>query len=384
MGILYLDHCATTPCHKEVMEVMLKYFNSEFGNPSSLHFYGKKALHAVNNASRQVAEIIGAHTEEITFTSGATESNNLFLLGLYEWLNRVNGNIILCPIDHKSTLEVGKELQRRGIDVRYGRVDAKGQIDINFLMDLIDQNTKLLSISLVNSELGVIQDIKTLSSICNAKNILLHVDAVQAIGKIPVDVKKMKVDALSLSGHKIYGPKGIGALFIDRSVKHLVKPLMFGGGQDVLRSGTLPTPLIVGLGHACSLAQKQIDEHHTKVINLRQAFIKVLREELVTFEFNNDISISIPHVLNIRIPNVSSETLVLGLGDVAISSGSACNSNSLEPSYVLTSIGLSEEEANNSIRICLSPDLTNEQIKTAVKILGKKIKNITQLQGEFV
>lgn len=249
---------------------------------------------------------------------------------------------------------MGNELARRGIEVRYAKVNHQGRIHIPDLERMIDHNTKLISCAHINSELGVIQDIEALSILCSNRGILLHVDAVQSIGKIDINCRAMNIASLSLSGHKIYGPKGIGALYVNKKIRHIVRPLTFGGGQNSLRSGTLPTAQIVGLGHACYLAQENINEHYAKVQELRDLFLQEMRMKVPAIQVNNDPAVSVPHILNLRINGVSSEALVSGLGRLAIASGSACNSASLEPSYVLTTIGLTGEEANHSIRICFS------------------------------
>ncbi|MEH6852840.1 cysteine desulfurase family protein, partial [Bacillus pseudomycoides] len=345
MRQVYLDYAATTPCHNKVVEVMEKYMKTEFANPSSQHVMGKKAQYAVDQAKSKIATSIGADKEEIIFTSGATESNNLALLGAIDYYEQEPVNVILSPIDHKSILGVGKELQRRGIIVKYVDINRDGTICLDSLRYLLDDHTRVVSFAYVNSEIGTIQPINEISALCRKYKTLIHVDAVQAFGKIPIDVKKLDIDALSLSGHKIYGPKGIGVLYVNGHKQKDFRPLLFGGEQTYLRSGTLPTSLIAGLGAASDIAILELEENYEKVKRLRTIVVKRIQQEIPHSCVNVCMENSIPHIINIMIPNISSETLIAGMRTVSISSGSACNSSSLEPSYVLQEIGLTKEEA---------------------------------------
>ncbi|WP_242218495.1 cysteine desulfurase family protein [Bacillus cereus group sp. BfR-BA-01380] len=383
MRQVYLDYAATTPCHNKVVEVMEKYMKTEFANPSSQHVMGKKAQYAVDQAKSKIATSIGADKEEIIFTSGATESNNLALLGAIDYYEQEPVNVILSPIDHKSILGVGKELQRRGIIVKYVDINRDGTICLDSLRYLLDDNTRVVSFAYVNSEIGTIQPINEISALCRKYKTLIHVDAVQAFGKIPIDVKKLDIDALSLSGHKIYGPKGIGVLYVNEHKQKDFRPLLFGGEQTYLRSGTLPTSLIAGLGAASDIAILELEENYEKVKRLRTIVVKRIQQEIPHSCVNVCMENSIPHIINIMIPNISSETLIAGMRTVSISSGSACNSSSLEPSYVLQEIGLTKEEANSSIRISISPYLSEEEVLYAVDEIVAKINDIYCVQQGF-
>ncbi|MGG3792606.1 cysteine desulfurase family protein [Geobacillus thermodenitrificans] len=385
MPTIYLDYSATTPCNKQVLEAMSKYMYEEFGNPSSQHIYGKKAKHAVQVAANKIATAIGASEEEIIFTSGATESNNLALFGCFDYVEKEPVNIILSPIDHKSTIDVGKELVRRGIQVKYVDVKSEGSICLKSLKSLINKDTRIVSLSYVNSEIGTIQPVAEIADICHEHNVLLHIDGVQAFGKIPINVKELNIDLLSISAHKIYGPKGIGALYIQRDIQNRYRPLLFGGGQHRLRSGTLPTPLIVGMGIAAEIAIQEMDLNYNKTLKLRDLFLDTLLEKLPICKINNNLEKSIPHIINLQFPNISSETLMNGLRSVAVSSGSACNSNTLQPSYVLKAIGLSDEQANSSIRVSLSPYLKEEEVVYAAEQIIEKVKDIYGVtEGVFI
>ncbi|MEI4804087.1 cysteine desulfurase family protein [Bacillus sp. NPDC077411] len=383
MRQVYLDYAATTPCHNKVVEVVEKYMKTEFANPSSQHVMGKKAQYAVEQAKSKIGISIGADKEEIIFTSGATESNNLALLGAVDYYEKEPVNVILSPIDHKSILGVGKELQRRGIIVKYVDINRDGTICLDSLRYLLDDNTRVVSFAYVNSEVGTIQPINEISALCRKYQTLIHVDAVQAFGKIPIDVKKLDIDALSLSGHKIYGPKGIGVLYVNQHKQKDFRPLLFGGEQTYLRSGTLPTSLIAGMGVASDIAVLELEENYEKVKRLRTIVVKRIQQEIPHSCVNVCMENSIPHIINIMVPNISSETLIAGMRTVSISSGSACNSSSLEPSYVLQEIGLTKEEANSSIRISISPYLSEEEVLYAVDEIVAKIKDIYCVQQGF-
>ncbi|WP_426449905.1 cysteine desulfurase family protein [Paenibacillus sp. S-38] len=372
VSVIYLDNCATMPCRREIAEAMTAYFCEEFGNPSSQHILGKKAKHAVNGALAKVARFIGAEPDEIVLTSGATESNNLAIFGVFDVHEKSPVNAVFCPTDHKSSLDAAKELNRRGIDIRYVDVLRNGRICLDSLERLLDEHTRLVSIACVNSEIGTIQQVEKIARLCADNRVICHMDAVQAAGRIELNVKDLGIGALSLSAHKIYGPKGVGALYVEASVSKRMRPLLFGGGQNRLRSGTLPTPLIVGLGMACEMTEEELQENYEATERVRDYFIHVLSQQVDEFILTTDC-VSVPHILNVQFPGVSSETLVTGLREVAVSSGSACNSDSLEPSYVLTAIGLTEEQANSSIRFCLHPDLSYEDVERAVSKIAQKI-----------
>ncbi|KAF0821254.1 cysteine desulfurase family protein [Cytobacillus firmus] len=385
MPITYLDYAATTPCNKQVLNAMNKYMDEEFGNPSSQHILGKKAKHAVQNATRKVSAAVNANEEEIIFTSGATESNNLALLGCFDYFERQPINAILSPIDHKSTLDVGRELARRGIIVKFVDVKSDGSICLHSLKKLIDKDTRIVSLAYVNSEIGMIQPVTEISKICQENNVLLHIDGVQAFGKIPINVKHLGIDLLSLSAHKIYGPKGIGILYVRKEIQNKLRPLLFGGGQHHLRSGTLPTPLIVGMGVAAEISIQEMKVNYDRVFELRNLFLKTVSDGFPECNINNDLHISIPHIVNLEFPNISSEALITGLRNVAISSGSACNSNTLQPSYVLQQIGLTSEQANCSIRVSFSPYIKDHEVIYAAEQIIKKVLDIQSAnKGVFI
>ncbi|WP_245308385.1 cysteine desulfurase family protein [Halalkalibacter urbisdiaboli] len=384
MDLIYLDTCSTTPCREEIVSEMTKFMNHEFGNPSSPHIMGKRAKKSIEQATQAVANHIGAEKEEIIFTSGATESNNLAIFGSLDYYEQAPVNVIISPVDHKSTVDIGKELTRRGIIVNKVDVEYNGRISIQSLKEQMNEHTRIVSINYVNSELGTIQPIEEVASLCKEHNILFHVDAVQAIGKLTIDVKSLGIDLLSLSGHKIYGPKGIGALYVDSKIRKQIRPILFGGGQNSLRSGTLPTPLIVGLGLACDFSFKAIKSNYQNASLLRDRLLEKLKDSGIKFNLNTDLEVSVPHIVNLRFEDVRAEELINGLRNIAISSGSACNSDSLEPSYVLTAIGLNENDSNSSIRICINPSLLPEEIDSAVSYLSEKVLDIQYLKRNIV
>ncbi|MCW7763776.1 cysteine desulfurase family protein [Photorhabdus luminescens] len=375
-GTIYLDHCATTPCFPEVVDIMRFYMEHEFGNPSSAHVMGRRARHAIENATQQVASLIGARPEEIVFTSGATEANNIALFSSFAHNECAPAGALLCPIDHKSVLLVGKELARRGLAVEYLPVDASGRVQPEDVMAKLTADTRIVSIAHVNSELGTVQPVDEIAAITRRAGVWLHVDAVQSIGKIPMNVKKTGIDMLSFSAHKMRGPKGIGALFVDARIAARLRPFIYGGGQNHLRSGTLPTPLIVGFGLACQMVQSALMQRQAKVTALRDYFITRLHQRVPNAVLNTDLSCSSPYLVNVQFEGIASEALISGLYQVAISSGSACNSAELQPSHVLTGIGLSSAQANASVRFCFDPDLDNEILDTAIEHLVFRLNSI--------
>ncbi|AST34167.2 cysteine desulfurase family protein [Ralstonia solanacearum] len=377
-GVIYLDHCATTPCLPEVVDAMRPYMDREFGNPSSAHVMGRRARHAIEQATQQVASLIGARPEEIVFTSGATEANNIALFSSFAHDERAPAGALLCPIDHKSTLDVGKELKRRGLAIDYLPVAASGRVKPEDVMAALTAGTRVVSLAHVNSELGTIQPVDEIGRVTQRSGTWLHVDAVQSIGKLPMDVKACGIDMLSLSAHKLRGPKGVGALFVDAGVAPRLRPFIFGGGQNRLRSGTLPTPLIVGFGLACELAQATLARRHQKAVALRSHFIARLHQSVPDAVLNTDVSCSSPYIVNVRFGDIASEALVSGLHQVAISSGSACNSAELKPSHALTGVGLSADQARASVRFCLDPDLDTETLDVAIGHLAFRLNSLRQ------
>ncbi|WP_323837822.1 cysteine desulfurase family protein [Photorhabdus africana] len=375
-GVIYLDHCATTPCFPEVVDIMRFYMEHEFGNSSSAHVMGRRARHAIENAAQQVASLIGARPEEITFTSGATEANNIALFSSFAHNECAPAGALLCPIDHKSVLLVGKELSRRGLAVEYLPVAANGRVQPEDVITKLTADTRIVSVAHVNSELGTVQPVDEIAAITRRSGAWLHVDAVQSIGKIPVNVKETGIDMLSFSAHKMRGPKGIGALFVDARVAGHLRPFIYGGGQNHLRSGTLPTPLIVGFGLACQMIQSTLIQRQAKVTALRDYFVARLHQRVPNAVLNTDISCSSPYIVNVQFDGIASEALISGLHQVAISSGSACNSAELQPSHVLTGIGLSAAQANASVRFCFDPDLDNAILDTAIEHLVFRLNSI--------
>ncbi|CBJ89775.1 putative cysteine desulfurase (tRNA sulfurtransferase), PLP-dependent [Xenorhabdus nematophila ATCC 19061] len=352
------------------------YMDCEFGNPSSAHVMGRRARHAIDNATQQVASLIGARPEEIIFTSGATEANNIALFSSFAHNESAPTGALLCPIDHKSVLHVGKELARRGLAVDYLAVAANGRVQPEDVMAKLTSATRIVSIAHVNSELGTVQPVDEIAAITHRSGAWLHVDAVQSVGKVPVNVKNTGIDMLSFSAHKLRGPKGIGALFVDARIAARLRPFIYGGGQNPLRSGTLPTPLIVGFGLACQMIQSTLIQRQTRVNALRDYFIARLRQRVPDAVLNTDISCSSPYIVSVQFEGIASEALISGLHQVAISSGSACNSAELQPSHVLTGIGLSTAQANASVRFCLDPDLDNAVLDTAIEHLVFRLNSI--------
>jgi cysteine desulfurase len=361
---IYLDYAATTPMDKRVLEVMLPYFTQHFGNAGSRqHAYGWVAAEAVATARRQVADCIGAAAKEIIFTSGATEAINLAIKGTFQSSSREKKHIITITTEHKATLEVCKSLESQGIEVSYLPVDSRGTLDLNILKNTIQENTILISLLWGNNETGVIHPIKDITAIAHASNILVHVDATQTVGKIPVSVTELSIDLLSFSSHKIYGPKGVGALFIKKGVSVLSQ--QHGGGQERnLRGGTLNISGIVGFGEACKLASEEIEENK-RIEKLRDLLEALLQEKLSGIQINNQHADRLSHISNISFPKADGEELLMRLNKIAISNGSACNSAATEPSHVLKAMGLSNELAYASVRFSLGRFTNDEDIHTA-------------------
>lgn len=380
MAVIYLDNCATTRVDDEVLDAMLPYLREDFGNPSSPHVLGKRARRAVDRAAESVAALLGADGGDVVFTSGATESNNLALLGAFDHGDRAPTNAVLCPTDHKSSLMAGRALAHRGIDVRTATVDADGVLDLAHFTRLLDDHSRVAAIAAVNSETGTVQPVREIASSCRAAGCLVHVDAAQAAGRIPLDVVESGVDTLALSGHKIRGPKGIGALYVRPGLRGRLRPITFGGGQHELRSGTVPTHLVVGLGTACELALRELADNHARAARLRAAALERL-SRFPGLRLNADPGACVPHVLNVVLPGVRGESLVTGLSSVAVSTGSACNSTSQQPSYVLTAMGVSAEDANSSIRISPDPRIDPAELVRGIDILCERALALVEVVG---
>ncbi len=378
---IYLDYQATTPTDPRVVEAMTPYFSRMFGNPHSRsHLYGWEAEEAVKKARGQIASIINANPKEVIFTSGATESNNLALKGVANFYKDKKNHIITCATEHKCVLDTCRHLEQEGFDITYLHVKKNGIIDLEVLKAAMTEKTLIVSIMAVNNEIGVIQPIKEIGALCRERKIFFHTDAAQAIGKIKLDVEDMNIDLMSISGHKIYGPMGIGALFVRRRPRVRLAALIHGGGQERgMRSGTLATPLCVGLGEACAIAEKEMGAESERLRMLRDRMYDGLKERLADIELNGDLESRIPGNLNISFSFVEGEGLMMGIKELAVSSGSACTSASLEPSYVLRALGVEEEMAHTSLRLGLGRFSTEEEVDYAVDKIAGEVERLRQM-----
>lgn len=376
---LYLDYQATTPTDPRVVEKMLPFFSERFGNPHSrTHHYGWDAEAAVEEARAQIASLIGATPKEIIFTSGATESNNLALKGVGKFYKDKKNHIITCVTEHKCVLDTCRHLEQEGFDITYLHVKENGLIDLDDLANAMNENTLMVSIMAVNNEIGVIQPIKEIGAMCRERGIFFHTDAAQAAGKIPLNVDDMNIDLMSISGHKLYGPMGIGALYVRRRPRVRVVAMINGGGQERgMRSGTLPTPLCVGFGEACAISEREMAAETERLKMLRERFYKGINERLDEVYLNGDLEQRVPGNLNLSFAYVEGEGLMMGVNDLAVSSGSACTSASLEPSYVLRALGVEDELAHTSLRIGLGRFTTEEEVDYAV---DKIVTEVTRLR----
>lgn len=378
---IYLDYQATTPCDPRVVEVMLPYFTEKFGNPHSRnHVYGWEAEEAVEKAREQVAKLIGADPKEIIFTSGATESNNLAIKGVAHFYKAKKNHIITAVTEHKCVLDTCRHLEQEGFEVTYLPVQKNGLVDLEQLAAAITDKTVIVSIMAVNNEIGVIQPLKEIGELCRSRGVFFHTDAAQAAGKIPLDVNDMKIDLMSISGHKLYGPKGIGVLYVRRKPRVRLQALINGGGQERgMRSGTLPTPLCVGLGEACAIAQKEMGAETARLTVLRDRLLGGLRERLPEIFINGDMENRIPGNLNISFAFVEGEGLMMGVKDLSVSSGSACTSASLEPSYVLRALGLEDELAHTSLRLGIGRFTTEQEIDYAINHIAEAVTKLREM-----
>ena len=375
---IYLDYQATTPCDPRVVEAMLPWFTEHFGNPHSRnHQYGWEAEEAVEIAREHIASIIGANPKEIVFTSGATESNNLAIKGVAQFYKGKKNHIITCVTEHKCVLDSCRHLQEEGFEVTYLPVHENGLIDLEQLKSAITEQTVLVSIMAVNNEIGVIQPLKEIGAICRERGVFFHTDCAQAVGKITLDVEAMNIDMLSISGHKIYGPKGIGALYVRRKPRVRLQALIHGGGQERgMRSGTLPTPLCVGLGEACRIAKAEMAAETTRLEGLRDRFLTTINNRLSDIFINGDVVMRIPGNLNISFAFVEGESLMMGIKELAVSSGSACTSASLEPSYVLRALGVEEELAHTSLRLGFGRFTTEQEVDYAANAIATQVERL--------
>src|ERR1700678_1853888 len=362
---IYMDYHATTPMDSRVFEAMKPYFLQTFGNAASRnHSFGWEAEEAVEKSRKQIAAIIGATNKEIVFTSGATESNNLALKGVAEMYAEKGNHIITAATEHKAVLDTCKRLEKSGVRVTYLPVQTNGLVDLEQLQAAIMDKTILISIMYANNEIGVLQPIAEIGKLAKSKGVLLHTDATQAVGKVPVDVIKDNIDLMSLSGHKMYGPKGVGALYFRRkSPRVQITAQMDGGGHERgMRSGTLNVPGIVGLGEACALCQAEMSEESKRMAFLRDKLMHKLQSELDETYINGTMEHRLPNNLNISFAYVEGESLLMGINDIAVSSGSACTSATLEPSYVLKALGAGDDLAHSSIRFGLGRFNTEEEV----------------------
>ncbi|HVH77292.1 MAG TPA: aminotransferase class V-fold PLP-dependent enzyme [Stellaceae bacterium] len=376
---IYLDNQSSTPLDPRVLEAMLPYFTEHFGNPhSESHIYGKNAAAAVERARAEVAALVGADPREIVFTSGATESNNLAIKGVAHFAREhptsgpARDHIVALASEHKCVLESGRALEREGFRVTYLPIERSGLVALDRLAAAIGERTLLVSVMAAHNEIGVLQPITEIARLAHAKGALFHTDAAQAAGKIPLDVAAMGIDLMSISGHKLYGPKGVGALYIRRRPRVRLTPLIDGGGQERgLRSGTLPTPLCVGLGRAAAIAGAEMGEEAARLLRLRRHMTEGLTRRVPGLALNGDAERRLPGSLNFTFPGVTAAELIEACPSIAISTGSACTSAAVEPSYVLRAMGLSDEAAQGSIRIGLGRFTTAAEADFAVDALAE-------------
>jgi cysteine desulfurase len=376
---IYLDNQASTPIDPRVLEAMLPYFTEHFGNPhSESHVYGKNAMAAVDRARAAVARLIGADPREIVFTSGATEANNLALKGAAHFARahptgagRARDRIVVLTTEHKCVLESAAALEREGFAVSLVPVEPSGLVSLDLLADVLDERTLLVSVMAAHNEIGVLQPLAEIGALCRAKGVLFHTDAAQAFGKIPLDVEAMKIDLMSISGHKVYGPKGVGALYIRRRPRVRLVPLIDGGGQERgMRSGTLPTPLCVGLGKAAEIAHDEMTEEAMRIGGLRDRLQTTLLRRFDDLRINGDRGHRLPGNINLSFPGLTAPALIEACPSIAMSTGSACTSASVEPSYVLRALGMSDDLANASIRLGLGRFTTAVEVDFAADAIA--------------
>lgn len=377
---IYLDYSATTPVDPRVAEVMIPYLTEQFGNPASRsHAYGWTAEEAVENARSEIAKLVNCDAKEVVFTSGATESINLALKGAANFYHSKGKHLITQKTEHKATLDTMRELERQGFEVTYLDVQENGLVDIAAFEAALRPDTILASIMFVNNEIGVIQPVAQLGEICRSKGVLFHVDAAQATGKVVIDLATLKVDLMSFSAHKTYGPKGIGALYVRRKPRVRLEAQMHGGGHERgFRSGTLATHQIVGMGEAFRIARETMAEENLRIGALRDRLWAGLKD-IEEVYLNGDIDQRVPHNLNVSFNFVEGESLIMAIRDLAVSSGSACTSASLEPSYVLRALGRNDELAHSSIRFSIGRFTTEADVDYAVALLKSKIGKLREM-----
>lgn len=379
---IYLDYSATTPVDPRVASKMMEYLtvDGEYGNPASRsHPYGWNAEEAVERARQQVADLVGADAKEIIWTSGATESDNLAIKGAAHFYQKKGKHVITCATEHKAVLDPCRQLERDGFEVTYLTPEPNGLIDLAKLEAAVRPDTVLVSIMHVNNEIGVIQDIAAIGELTRPRGIVFHVDAAQSPGKVAIDLRKMKVDLMSFSAHKVYGPKGIGALFVRRTPRIRLEAQMHGGGHERgLRSGTLPVHQIVGMGEAFRIAREEMEFENERIRRLRDRLWAGFKDMEEVY-LNGDLKQRVPHNLNVSFSFVEGESLIMAIKDLAVSSGSACTSASLEPSYVLRAIGREDELAHSSIRFSIGRYTTEQDIDYTISLLRDKISKLREL-----
>jgi cysteine desulfurase len=377
---VYLDYSATTPIDPRVLEAMLPYLKGDFGNPASRsHSYGWTADKAVERAREQVAGLVNCDPRELVWTSGATESTNLALKGAAHFYKDRGRHLITLRTEHKATLDTMRELERQGFEVTYLDVEENGLVSLEALEAAVREDTILVSILLVNNEIGVIQDVKAFGEMLRERKVLFHVDAAQATGKVPIDLQDWKVDLMSFCAHKTYGPKGVGALYVRRKPRVRIEAQIHGGGHERgMRSGTLPTHQIVGMGEAFEIARQEMGTENERIRMLRDKLWAGL-SQMEEVYLNGDFERRVPHNLNVSFNYVEGESLIMAIKDVAVSSGSACTSASLEPSYVLRALGRDDELAHSSIRFSVGRFTTEEEIDFTVSLLQSKVGKLREM-----
>ena len=378
---LYLDYQSTTPADKRVVEAMIPFFTEKFGNPHSRsHSFGWDAEDAVEEAREKVASLINADSKDIVWTSGATESNNLAIKGCAGFYHKTKNHIITLATEHKCVLDACRQLKMQGFEITYLPVQPNGIVDLELLKASITDKTVLVSIMAVNNEIGVVQPMKEIGKICREKGVFFHSDIAQGYGKIPIDVEEWNLDLASISGHKIYGPKGVGALYVRRKPRVRLLPMMNGGGQERgMRSGTVPTPLVVGLGKAAEIAKAEMHSELARITDLATLFIDSVQGALSEVYLNGDKDLRYPGNINLSFSYVEGESMILAIKELAVSSGSACTSASLEPSYVLKALGLDDELAHTSIRFGIGRFTTRDEVEYASKLVISKVENLRNL-----
>lgn len=378
---IFLDYQSTTPCDPRVVEAMMPWFTEKFGNPHSRsHAYGWEAEEATEIARQQVADLIGANPKEIIFTSGATESNNIAIKGVAHFNKGKKNHVITVSTEHKCVLDSCRHLEKEGFEVTYLPVRQNGLIDLEQLKDAMRDDTVIVSVMAINNEIGVIQPLKEIGAMCRERGIFFHTDAAQAFGKMPLDVEEMHIDLMSISGHKIYGPKGIGALYVRRRPRVRIEPLITGGGQERgMRSGTLPTPQVVGLGEAARIAKEEMGADAERVRYLSDKFMKAIKDDIPDVFLNGDREHRWPGCINLSFAYIEGESMIMAIKDLAVSSGSACTSASLEPSYVLRAIGVGEDLAHTSIRFGIGRFTTEEEVDCAIEIVKGSINRLRDM-----